>query len=1013
MNGRSKQKSGPCYSNVSLIKRALYQSRNGSLPYPDIILYMQKNWTTSNKSNDIKLVVDLALNAKKSFFLEDENGLWGIKKQEETLLDEVVAFANAINRPFQLKEVIKKVETPFAKTELQQSLRSDLRFTEVEGTDFWLLSSWELINDLVYKFMQENNISNEIHKKDILKVIKEEFNLNEETYIFSPEIDNRFNVKRNLIQVDLVEFIESEEPVEVPIEIREEVARQSLKITNMVESAESEFSIKKLIPDIFNIRAQNPSFNIYYQAVEEFLNELSTITYLGNGTWIKNQFIPDVDIDNQQVHRIKPVFNSKPVISNVDLLKEYSEASSRKQEDEEVSSGQQTTNQEISKYYHTISYYERVKGHLILPKSINSILENEHIKKLKMLVEGSEYECWLTFKQQKFYCFGNGIFDFYTDYLIEPGQRLKVELNKAGTIIVSLMGIDETYYREQSRYLDIGKINDEITDVNKSVFTIICEILSTYPSGIHWSDLLDKVNEIRSTTRNTITNLLSKNSCFYTVPEKRGYWGLELSKLSRYYVDDNGIEVEESIKVEDEEKIENLEISQITSSKPFIISFIDKNKYRFNQFPFFLKERTDDGYYNYSYHWDLREGKDREVIVKLFPNIIPDNLKLTDEEITNHIKYNIYLLIKNNLFSFYDEGEKIFIKCIWTGKDVDSPEENLVIKYNNGEINRKKTKTINYPFHFEEEEYQLPPLEETFKNWAQKQKNTRYSNVLRKVENKQELIDILTRSYSKHFCKFASSRITHSIEFMDLVQEGFFGLIAAIDNYNQVNSFAHYLNIRLLQHFNRFIADNRLLIRIPVHKVEEILKLEKLISTTLLLKGRYPTVSEIEKKAIKIDTLNYLLQSSQDYVSFEQYWFYLNNDYCENGQLINPWVLGDIINNQVYRFCINENKNLVSELHILTTIVEQDSEMLWQTDDEKYIEQQDLRTKIQTILSNLSDREQEVIKLRYGLDDDIDRSLEVVGNIVGVTRERIRQIESKALGKLEKLAKRLELEFYL
>ncbi|GAY78692.1 hypothetical protein NBRC111894_4246 [Sporolactobacillus inulinus] len=106
MGWYSKQKSGPVYSNVSLIKRSLFQSKNGKLPYHDIILYLRKIWN-KNSIEDIDYLVDIALHARKSYFKEDENGLWKVKQKIENLLDPIEIYAKQILSPFTIKETYK------------------------------------------------------------------------------------------------------------------------------------------------------------------------------------------------------------------------------------------------------------------------------------------------------------------------------------------------------------------------------------------------------------------------------------------------------------------------------------------------------------------------------------------------------------------------------------------------------------------------------------------------------------------------------------------------------------------------------------------------------------------------------------------------------------------------------------------------------------------------------------------------------------------------------------------
>ncbi|MBD8135780.1 sigma-70 family RNA polymerase sigma factor [Bacillus sp. CFBP 13597] len=423
--------------------------------------------------------------------------------------------------------------------------------------------------------------------------------------------------------------------------------------------------------------------------------------------------------------------------------------------------------------------------------------------------------------------------------------------------------------------------------------------MATYPSGLHWIILLEKVSEIRSTTRSTISNLLSGNDCFVNIQDKKGYWRLEISKLSGYYTDENNQRTVQKIEPDEE--------------------FHTANKVR-------------------------------------------------EEEVIEIVKVG-------NVF----------------------------------------------PLHVEEdfeEDYELPPLEETFTRWAKKQRSIRYSTADEKAKSKEERIEILTHSYSKLFCQLAKSRRSHSLEYMDLVQESFLGLLKAIDKYNQVNSFAQYARLRIRQHLTRIITDRRLLIRIPAHLMEDLNKLEKLMTSTLVTKGRFPKDDEIQKTDIDYSIKRYLLQLTIDFISFEQYWLYLKglsgqNKYESKGSLLDPWVSEDLINYPLYELLLDKPLlDIEKELEILCTVDEEDTEIMW-IEDNKIIENKLLAEELEKLLEGLSSREENVIRLRFGLNDDKTRTLEEIAKIFGLTRERIRQIEKKAMIKLKNASSKKELELYL
>ncbi|MYL71732.1 sigma-70 family RNA polymerase sigma factor [Halobacillus litoralis] len=884
MGYTNKQKSGPVYSNISLIKKSLVQSPNGKLPYHDIVLSLKKTWIRSS-GDDINFFVNLALNAKKSYFQEDENGLWAIKNRENRELNEVIRYVSEIARPFKVKEVISFFPGEVSLNELDNYLKTDIRFTELEGSPYWLLSEWSLVNDLVYDYMQkQKTVSQKID--EVIKEVIIEYKLDTNTTIFAPHIDERFNTVKNLVSVELYEFInEFDENIIVPKEISEEIARASVKLMNWVGSQESEFKIKDCIPDVFRIKASENSFALYYQAIEDFFTIVSTVSKVKKGTYVFTGNVSDTRLNKYGF--TNSIYGSVPFIKNIEDLYKSSE---EKNEEWKLDKRQppKSIEQKRSYGYTTLSYYERIKGYLNVPSSLSGHFNSEAVfDKLSIQVEGFIYEGWWVFKDDRYTIYGDGINDFYSDYLLKPGHSLKVESNGKETLNISIIGFDERYSEEQSRYLDIGKIAEESKAVNKSIFTLMCEVLATYPSGMHWTQLLDQVMEIRSTTRKTVYNLLSKNECFEKVTSKKGYWKLNIVKLSRFYVDE--------------------------------------------------------------------EGNDAELII---------------EQIKPPAK-----------------TEKIF-----------NPREN------------KQSYIDPYVF---DEEYELPPLHISFSNWAKKQEGINFSDAVNKTTGKEDLIGILTESYAKLLCNFAKSRQLYSVEFMDLVQEGFFAIMKAVENFNGENSFSNYLKIWLRQRISRQRADMANLIRLPVHMIEQIDKLDRLIDRSLTLYGRSPELQEVLEAGLSQNAVNTLPLYTIDYVSFEQFWGYVSN----KNELFytNPWFAGAIINNKISRHNYKvTDKQLQEVLSKLCEIDEQDNEECWATTNvEKEIESKVLSEEVTNILEALSTREKQVIRFRYGLDNSEEKTLQEIGDILGITRERVRQIEKKSLERILVLAKKQKLNEFI
>lgn len=317
----------------------------------------------------------------------------------------------------------------------------------------------------------------------------------------------------------------------------------------------------------------------------------------------------------------------------------------------------------------------------------------------------------------------------------------------------------------------------------------------------------------------------------------------------------------------------------------------------------------------------------------------------------------------DSLDELYNIFQELGIDVVTDSEEIESEDTAIDLV---GDISVPKTVSINDPVRMYLKEIGKISLLSLNEELELSERVTR---------GEQEAKNILAESNLRLVVSIAKRYVGRNLSFLDLIQEGNMGLMKAVEKFDADKGFkfSTYATWWIRQAITRAIADQAKTIRVPVHMVETINKLKRLQRQMTLELNREPTVEELsEKMEISVDKIREIIKIDVDPISLEK-------------------PTREDEDSTVADFIKDEN-NMSPEEYAINGV---------------------LKDIIGDALDTLTEREKQVLKLRFGLEDGTCRTLEEVGNMFGVTRERIRQIEAKALRKLRHPSRSRKLKDFL
>lgn len=532
---------GPCYSNVDLIKKALVAA-NRPLSLDDIVDFLQTHWGGTGTSLDsAKTMAHVALNAPAGRFVQSHGELWAYKSEtydtwQRSIRDQAFRLLQSKNVPCTERDLVNYIYgvKGYAKNRVTRELRTlstDVRFVVIDGR--YLLSKWELLNDKVYTYMVERTILT-ARPSEIEAVVRAHNSIQDSNVVFAPTVDRRFLPKSDgeISLANAQTLVGSVN--EVRMRFVGDIIHSKMRfVLDYIEenSNGNGASAMNIMEHVFKTTSEQRSYKLWTELLTNSLNENPDAKCV-DGLWYPSSKQRDLG----------------PI--SVRSVQEESGPTLEKSHDGE------TNNQSAIIPKHTgyrisvtPSNENLVQGELQLVWWHISVLRFSGLQNRTAItvhtLDGLIYECWYEPSIKRV----NGLQELYRENDVTTKTTVLVwKTNHKDHIFLEIEGASKTSSARQPLESQNNTVFQE-TGTNldfeaSDVFSFICKILisDNGRAGLSTEQIRSAVGPtLPSLEDNKIMAVLENNMCFYSLNDR---WFIVPSKISRYYIDHRGEEVE-------------------------------------------------------------------------------------------------------------------------------------------------------------------------------------------------------------------------------------------------------------------------------------------------------------------------------------------------------------------------------------------------------------------------------------------------------------------------------------